>query len=87
MRDRDREERRCTAQADLQPHLAPARDAYATSNSPSNGAADWPHWGGIRCHTRALRRFASFLGEAGSGSAGRDLLADAIRWAEHESGG
>ena len=87
MRDRDREERLCTAQADLQPHLVPARDAYATSNSPSNGAADWPYWGGIRRHARALRGFALFLGEAGSGYAGRDLLADAIECAEDEIGG
>ncbi len=38
MRDRDREERLRTAQADLQSLFAPAGDAYATSNSPSNGA-------------------------------------------------
>jgi len=38
--------------------------------------ADWDH---------ALLRWA-LLGKAGSGSAGRDLLADAIECAEDESG-
>jgi hypothetical protein len=59
-------------------------DLWPDNSEDRRGAAELLV--GFADHDPALLRRA-LLGEAGSGAAGRDLLADAIECAEDESGG